>query len=61
MEKYGGSFVQALAKCFLHADRENYFKLKENFPEYWEEYYLMAHKEKTVESDADNKIDEKLS
>ena len=38
MEKYGGSFVKALAFCFHHADRINKEKLKQTFPEYWSQY-----------------------
>ena len=42
MEKYGGSFVQALAVCFRRADQFNLAKLKEAFPEYWKQYTEMA-------------------
>lgn len=42
MTKYGGSFVQALADCFLRADTHNFKKLKDAFPEYWEQYKIMA-------------------
>ena len=42
MEKYGGSFVQALAKCFWHADPINLEKLKSAFLEYWIQYEKMA-------------------
>lgn len=38
MHKYGGSFVKVLASAFDHADYVNFFKLKNSFPEYWEEY-----------------------
>ncbi len=38
MERYGGSFVQALAQAFYRADRHNFKKLKNAFPEYWAEY-----------------------
>ena len=38
MEKYGGSFVQALAVCFLRADPKNLLKLRLSFHEYWDEY-----------------------
>jgi hypothetical protein len=41
MEKYGGSFVQALAVCFRRADRTNFHKLKTTFKDYWEEYSKM--------------------
>lgn len=42
MEKYGGSFVKALAECFHRADRNNFEKLKKTFAEYWEEYRKMS-------------------
>lgn len=38
MEKYGGSFVKALAECFWHADPINFAKLKDAFINYWIEY-----------------------
>ena len=38
MEKYGGSFVKALAKCFRRADPVNFLKLKNTFSEYWSQY-----------------------
>lgn len=38
MKKYGGSFVQSLADCLIHADVFNYKKLETAFPEYFEEY-----------------------
>lgn len=38
MQKYGGSFVKALAECFWHADSFNFVKLKDAFPGYWAEY-----------------------
>lgn len=38
MEKYGGSFVKALAECFHRADHFNFKKLKDTFSNYWEEY-----------------------
>lgn len=41
MEKYGGSFVQALAVCFQRADWVNFNKLKETFSEYWKQYEEM--------------------
>lgn len=42
MEKYGGSFVKALARCFRCADARNFRKLQIAFPEYWAEYERMA-------------------
>ncbi len=44
METYGGSFVKALAVCFYRADHSNLIKLKNAFPEYWEEYKEFAKK-----------------
>ena len=38
MAKYGGSFVKALAEAFYRADMINIQKLKNAFPEYWEQY-----------------------
>lgn len=38
MEKYGGSFVKALAQCILRADPDNLLKLETTFSEYFEEY-----------------------
>lgn len=42
MEKYGGSFVQALAQCFRHADYQNYRKLCYAFKDYCDQYRDMA-------------------
>jgi len=42
MEKYGGSFVKALSQCFYSADYINYKKLKDAFPNYWEQYKKIA-------------------
>ena len=41
MEKFGGSFVKQLAICFFRADRDNINRLKNAFPEYWEQYKKM--------------------
>ena len=38
MQRYGGSFVQALAECFIHADQDNLDRLYRAFPEYVKEY-----------------------
>jgi len=46
MAKYGGSFVKSLAECFAHADEPNVNKLKNAFPEYWDQYTEMAKKDK---------------
>lgn len=42
MEKYGGSFVKALAVCFRRADSINFRKLKIVFSNYWAEYEDMV-------------------
>lgn len=42
MEKYGGSFVKALAVAMQRADAINLAKLKAAFPEYWQQYTEMA-------------------
>lgn len=42
MEKYGGSFVCALAKAARAADHVNLAKIKKAFPEYWKHYEEMA-------------------
>ena len=42
MEKYGGGFVGALGFALMKADRNNAQKIKEAFPEYWEEYLAKA-------------------
>jgi len=41
MEKYGGSFVEALSVCIHKADDVNIEKLRAAFPEYWEKYAEM--------------------
>ena len=38
MEKYGGSFVVALSKCFLIADDIDLKKLLKTFPSYVDRY-----------------------
>ena len=42
MERYGGSFVKSLATCLRLADHVNFKKLKETFPEFWNQYSHMA-------------------
>lgn len=49
MERYGGSFVKALAKAFLSADNSNFAKLKAAFPEYYLEYAEMVEKQLKAE------------
>ena len=45
MERYGGSFVQALAQCFHRADPINFIKLRTTFSKYWEQYEEMLNKQ----------------
>ena len=42
MEKYGGSFVAALAQAARRADSTNLAKIKATWPEYWQQYTEMA-------------------
>lgn len=44
MEKYGGSFVESLAKACYQADPINLMKIKTTWPNYWAEYTAMASK-----------------
>ena len=46
MEQYGGDFVKCLARCFMHADPNNFKKLKETFKDYWEDYKKFNPKKK---------------
>ena len=45
MEKYGGSFVKALAKCYIRADSSNAQKLITAFSEIFERYRKTAYAE----------------
>ena len=49
MEKYGGSFVKALANAMVHADPNNYIKLVSAFSNYVGEYRKMAKDEEKKE------------
>ena len=42
MEKYGGSFVKALANTARHADHFNLGKIRQTWSEYWNTYREMA-------------------
>lgn len=42
MDRYGGSFVQALADCYRFADDINRLVLKAAFSGYWAEYAAIA-------------------
>lgn len=44
MEKYGGSFVKALAELARHADPINLAKIKFQWCEYWEDYSVAPTK-----------------
>lgn len=44
MQRRGGSFVQYLGRALAAADLENRERIKEAFPEYWEQYRAMAEK-----------------
>lgn len=45
MEKYGGSFVKALAAACRAADNFNLAKIKITFNDCWREYTEMADKQ----------------
>lgn len=47
MEKYGGSFIQALAECYRRADHINFLKLQIAFPAYWKQYEEMCDKDES--------------
>lgn len=39
MKEYGeNGFIQSLADCLYNADKKDFKKLKEAFPEYWKRY-----------------------
>jgi len=38
MQRFGGSFVQALGVALTKADSFNTARIKNAFPDYWEEY-----------------------
>ena len=42
MERYGGGFAGSIGKAAAHADALNYARLREAFPDLWEEYAAMA-------------------
>jgi len=44
MHAYGGSFVEALAECFLRADSDNQERLEQAFPEIVSQYTEMAER-----------------
>lgn len=46
MMKHGGGFVSALGVALMKADRTNAQKIKDAFPEYWDEYLNYGQKKK---------------
>jgi hypothetical protein len=44
MERYGGSFIYALAQCFRRADEDNRYVLRAAFPTYWAQYAELAER-----------------
>lgn len=44
MQRYGGSFAQALGVAMSRADMFNFARLKKAFPEYWEDYKIFINK-----------------
>ena len=42
MIRFGGSFVSNLGKAALCADANNLQRIKDAFPEYWEQYTEMS-------------------
>lgn len=57
MRRYGGSFVKALAECFLVADSNNLRILEKAFPLYVNQYTEMAGDEIRFGSPEDNQND----
>jgi len=45
MELMGGGFASALARAAYKADGINFSKIKNAFPEYWEEYSQFVEEE----------------
>ena len=45
MMETGGSFVKILGNLIAHADIANRQKIKDTWPEYWEEYLRRIHDE----------------
>lgn len=51
MRVYGGDFVQALAEAYNRADEENSRRIRETWPEYWQQYSEMAEQLKKEENE----------
>lgn len=49
MERFGGGFVQALAKLIYHADKSNMNKIAEAWPNLIGEYLNLYHERMTDE------------
>lgn len=44
MKRMGGGFVKALGEALMRADPGNRARIKEAFPEYWEQYRKIAER-----------------
>jgi pyruvate/2-oxoacid:ferredoxin oxidoreductase beta subunit len=42
MQKYGGSFIKALAACYIAADPSNRKIIQEAWSYYWQQYAAIA-------------------
>jgi hypothetical protein len=49
MDRFGGSFVQALAQCWRCADDRNRHVLKDAFANYWTHYAEIAAQSRKVQ------------
>lgn len=59
MTEHGGSFVSALGDALQRADFANRAKIKDAFPEYWEQYRGLAEAFETIEvEEPDNVLTE---
>lgn len=52
MIEYGGSFVRKLGAAALVADDQNLRRIKNTWPEYWDQYTRMAKQLSEVEKHA---------
>jgi hypothetical protein len=48
MRRFGGGFCAALAQAALMADNDNFRRIKEAWPEYWDSYSKVAANEKAA-------------
>ena len=48
MINHGGSFVKKLGEALIYSDPINQRKIKDAFPEYWEEYKKWAIHDKEI-------------